>query len=284
MTQKIGFIGAGYMGFGIAKNLIKNNFHLKVIAHKNRKPIKKLVNLGAEEALNYSQLFNKIDCLILCVTNTFIAKEIIKKNIKKMKKNLLVIDITTHSQNGSIEINKILKKFHIKYVESPVMGGPVQAEKGILGAIVGSSKNDFRISKKYLNSFCKNIYHFGDVGEGAKAKLISNYLSLGTATFVIETIKTANKMNIDIKKLYDVAKLGSGYSGALKRVADQAIKGNYKGYIFTVTNTLKDLTYIQKMLKDNKINNKLINVTKSYYKKAVNDGHGELLISELIKK
>ena len=130
------------------------------------------------------------------------------------------------------------------------MGGPIQAEEGVLGCIVGGSYKNLKLSKKILNSFSKNIYHFGDVGSGAKAKLISNFLALGTTTFVIETIKAAEHLNIDIKKLYDVAKLGSGNSGALKRIADKAIKGDYKGYIFSVDNALKDLTYIHEILKD----------------------------------
>ena len=51
IRKKVGFIGSGYMGFGMAKNLIKN-FDVCVIAHKNRDPINKLVNLGAKEILN----------------------------------------------------------------------------------------------------------------------------------------------------------------------------------------------------------------------------------------
>ena len=39
MRKKVGFIGAGYMGYGIAKNILSNNFDLNVIAHKNREPI-----------------------------------------------------------------------------------------------------------------------------------------------------------------------------------------------------------------------------------------------------
>ena len=49
MTKKVGFIGAGYMGYGMAKNILKNNFDLSVIAHKNREPIEKLLKLGANE-------------------------------------------------------------------------------------------------------------------------------------------------------------------------------------------------------------------------------------------
>ena len=63
IRNKVGFIGSGYMGFGMAKNLIKN-FDVYVIAHKNRDPINKLVNLGATEILNYKSLLNEnLDCL-----------------------------------------------------------------------------------------------------------------------------------------------------------------------------------------------------------------------------
>ena len=48
VKNKVGFIGSGYMGFGMAKNLIKN-FDVYVIAHKNRNPIDKLVNEGAKK-------------------------------------------------------------------------------------------------------------------------------------------------------------------------------------------------------------------------------------------
>ena len=284
MTKKIGFIGAGYMGYGIAKNLLKHNFSLKVIVHKNRIPIDKLVSLGAKESTNYDDLSIDLDCLIMCVTNTPIAKEIAKQIASKLKTDSLIIDITTHNQNGSIETNDIFNSFKIRYVESPVMGGPVQAEEGILGGIVGASNENFELSKKYLNTFCKNIYHFGPVGMGAKAKLINNFLSLGTTTFVIETIKAAEHMNIDLRKLYEVAKLGSGNSGALARVADKAIAGDYKGYIFSVNNTLKDLIYIQEMLKNMPNAEKLANLTKSFYQEASDKGYGKLLISELIKK
>ena len=284
MNKKVGFIGAGYMGFGIAKNILKNDFSLKVIAHKNRVPIEKLLKLGASEAKTYDELSKDIDCLFICVTNTKIAKEIASSIVPKLKKEILFIDITTHKKNGSIEIENILSQNQIKYLECPVMGGPVQAEEGVLGGIVGGSEENFQVAKEYLKTFCKDIFHFGPVGVAAKAKLISNFLSLGTTTFVIETIKAANHFNIDLEKLYDVAKLGSGNSGALARIADKAIKGDYRGYIFSVDNTLKDFTYINDMLKDLPNAEKLSSLVKSFYKEASNKGYGELLISELIEK
>ncbi len=84
MRKKVGFIGAGYMGYGIAKNILNKNFDLNVIAHKNRKPIEKLVKLGAKEFFNYNDLVKDIDCLIICVTNTPIAKDVAKEILDKL--------------------------------------------------------------------------------------------------------------------------------------------------------------------------------------------------------
>ena len=172
----------------------------------------------------------------------------------------------------------------IKYLESPVMGGPVQAEEGVLGGIIGSSKADYEDAKIYLDAFCKNHFYFGPVGMGAKTKLICNFLSLGTTTFVIETIKAVENLNIDLEKFYSVAKLGSGNSGALSRVAENAIKGDYKGYIFSVNNVVKDLNYIHELISDMPNAEKLTSLSKSFMKNAKLNGYGDLLKSELVKK
>ena len=280
----IGFIGAGYMGYGMAYNLIKNNYNLSVICNKNRNPIDKLLAQGAKELKNYKDLCDFSNIIIMCVTNTPIALEIIDKLKPYLKINTMIIDITTHHSNGSIEVNNLLSSNKIRYVEAPVMGGPVQAEQGILGAIVGSKKENYEDAKKILLNFCKEAIYFGEIGKGAKAKLLSNFLSLGTTTFVIETLKAANHLNIDLQKLYDVAKLGSGNSGALNRIADKAINGDYTGYVFSVKNAVKDLTYINELMSDLPNADKLSHLTKSIYEEAVKNGKGDLLMSELIKE
>jgi 3-hydroxyisobutyrate dehydrogenase-like beta-hydroxyacid dehydrogenase len=281
---KIGFIGVGYMGYGMAHNLLKNNYSVSVIAHKNRKPIDRLIDEGAIECKSMKELGEDNNVIVMCVTNTPIATEIANEIVSHLNEDDLVIDITTHQVNGSIEIEKIFSTNKVNYVESPVMGGPVQSKEGVLGAIVGSSDNNFILAKEILLNFCKKVVLFGPVGNGTKAKLINNFLSLGTATLVIETLKAIKHLNIDLQKFYDVAKLGSGNSGALNRITDKAIAGDYKGYIFSVNNTLKDMTYINELLSDLPNAEKLSSLTKSFYQDAADRGEGDLLISELINK
>ncbi len=283
--KNIGFIGVGYMGYGIAKNILKHKNKLFVIANKNRKPIEKIISDGAEEVKSFEDFSSKnLDVMFMCVTNTPIAKLISEKISEILDGKTLIIDITTHNKTGSIETEEIFKAKNINYVECPVMGGPVQAEEGVLGGIVGASDENFKIAEPYFNFFCKEYFHFGPVGMGAKSKLLNNFLSLGNAALVNHLAKSATEMGLDLKKVFDVAKLGSGNSAALNRVFDNLLKGDFTGFKFTASNSVKDLTYIQDLLKDFPEAEKVAEVNKNYFQKAVDDGYGENFISELINK
>ena len=192
--KNIGFIGVGYMGYGIAKNILKHKNKLYVIANKNRKPIEKIISDGAEEVKSVEDFANKnLDALFMCVTNTPIAKSISEKISVILNDKTIIIDITTHNQTGSIETEAIFKKNNIKYVECPVMGGPVQAEEGVLGGIVGATDENFKIAESYFKFFCKEYFHFGNVGMGAKSKLLNNFLTLGNAALVNHLAKVLPK-------------------------------------------------------------------------------------------
>ena len=283
--SNVGFIGVGYMGYGIAKNILEKDNNLFVIANKNRKPIDKIVDLGATE-INTLEEFKekKLNVLVKCVTNTPIAKEIAAKLSNILDENTLIIDITTHNKTGSIETEKIYQSKNINYIECPVMGGPVQAEEGVLGGIVGATDANFKLAEPYLKLFCKNYFHFGPVGMGAKSKLLNNFLTLGNAALINHMAKAAKKFDLDLQKLFDVAKLGSGNSAALIRVFDALLQGDSTGFKFTASNSVKDLTYIQDLLKDFPEAEKIAEDNKNYFQKAVDDGYGENFISELIDK
>ena len=283
--KNIGFIGVGYMGYGIAKNILKHKNKLFVIANKNRIPIDKIVSEGAEEVKSFEDFSNKnLDALFMCVTNTPIAKSISEKISSVLNSKTLIIDITTHNKTGSMETEAIFNEKKINYVECPVMGGPVQAEQGVLGGIVGASVENFKKAEPYFNIFCKDYFHFGPVGMGAKSKLLNNFLTLGNAALINHMAKSAKDLGLDLNKLYDVAKLGSGNSAALIRIFDNLLRGDYTGFKFTASNSVKDLTYIQDLLKDFPEAEKVAELNKNYFQKAVDDGHGENFISELINK
>ena len=103
--KNVGFIGVGYMGYGIAKNILKNNNNLFVIANKNREPIERIVKEGAEEVNSFEDFANKnLDALFMCVTNTPIAKTISEKISKKLDR---------HEKISLKTLSKINKKLQV---------------------------------------------------------------------------------------------------------------------------------------------------------------------------
>ena len=115
--SNVGFIGVGYMGYGIAKNILEKGNNLFVIANKNRKPIEKIVSKGAIEIKSFEDFSNKqLNVLVKCVTNTPIAKEIATKLSGILDEKTLIINITTHNQSGSIETDRIYQSKNINYI------------------------------------------------------------------------------------------------------------------------------------------------------------------------
>ena len=70
MTKRIGFIGAGLMGHGMARNVVEKGYRLSVLAHRNRAPIEDLLARGATEADSPAALARGSEIVILCVPSS----------------------------------------------------------------------------------------------------------------------------------------------------------------------------------------------------------------------
>ena len=179
---------------------------------------------------------------------------------------------------------KLSKIYNFNYVEAPISGGSLQAKNGSLGAFIGSNKKNFRKAKQILKPCCKKILRIGKIGMGTKAKLISNFLALGTTTLVIESLKIAKKLGINWKKFYKLSSLGSGSSKSLDRIAPKALKKNYDSYLFTIENTIKDLNYMIKIFKEYKDIKKITRTFLRFYIKDKKKYGSKAFISNRLKE
>jgi 3-hydroxyisobutyrate dehydrogenase-like beta-hydroxyacid dehydrogenase len=122
----------------------------------------------------------------------------------------------------------------------------------------------------------------GPVGSGQTAKLICNYLGLGMAALIADAFNVARKAEIDWSKLYDALLRGSTNSGALRRIMEPALQGDYDGHAFSIANAHKDLTYYTALAKEGGFRSGLAAETMAVFDKAVAEGHGELRLSRLL--
>ena len=283
MTKKIpktiGFIGSGIIGTGMVQNLLLNGFEVNIFAHKNREPIDRLIASGAKEQTSLMEVTKKSRAVILCLPNSKTVSSVLAKIVPHLERNALIIDCTTNEVTAVENFWTKAFSAELRYAEAPLTGGQCQAETAALGAIVGCKLEDFDEIKTVLKPCCQTIERFGDIGTGAKTKLISNFLALGTATLVVEAMKAARDFGVDWDKFYKLASQGSGRSMSLDRIAPKAIKGDYDGYVFTIANALKDLSYIRDIFDTQQDYGKMAQLLFDIYQKSSCEGKAEQFLS-----
>lgn len=85
------------------------------------------------------------------LANDNVCKAILIKKIHPyLKKGQIVIDMSSTTQNTALEIGKALKKKRAIFLDAPVSGGTIGAEKGTLAIMVGGEKKCLILSCHYL--------------------------------------------------------------------------------------------------------------------------------------
>jgi 3-hydroxyisobutyrate dehydrogenase-like beta-hydroxyacid dehydrogenase len=77
--QRVGFIGVGLMGHGMAKNIVEKGYPLSIIGHRNRKPVTDLVKRGAPEAKCPAEMAKNSDVIYICVTSSVQVEDLIRR-------------------------------------------------------------------------------------------------------------------------------------------------------------------------------------------------------------
>ena len=195
---------------------------------------------------------------------------------------MMIIDTGTSSPESTRALHAGLAPRGVRFVEAPVTGGVKQAAAGELGALVGTDDETFRVVEPLLAVMCKTVHHFGPPGAGNTAKLLNNFMVFGIAALVVEAFTRADQTNIDWQQLYDVVICGSADSGVLRRIIGAATQGDFGGYVFDINGSLKDMRYFCSLAESMGGVSPLGAAVREVYEKAVADGHGERLLSELL--
>ena len=287
MTEinRIGFIGAGLMGFGMAKCLLKNGLEVNVLPHKNHEPIEKLKNLGARVAKDYRDLLLDTNGLISCLPNAEIVEKLAKELVTEFKPGMFWIDTTTSKPATSKKIAELLRKKGAIFADAPVTGGPAQSIEGQLASLVGCDQDDFPKVEEIVGLYSRVVRHFGVVGSGNIAKLLNNLVSQGMVILLADAFLSAEIMGVNRQALYDVMEAGAVRSGTLEKMVKPYLSGNYDGSQFSIANSLKDLRYVNELMNETLPGH--VGLTDNLVKRLerqVNEGRGSSYVSNLLKQ
>ena len=271
------------MGQGMVQNLLKAGNDVNIIANKNRLPIEELIAIGANEVISLPQMADSCNTFILCLPSSQTSMSVCNILIPILEPKSIIIDCTTNELVTVKELYKKAKAAKISYAEAPLTGGQQQSKDASLGAIIGCDEDDFERVRNIISPCCEQIERLGEIGMGAKTKLISNFLALGTATLVVEAMKVAKQNGVDWEKFYKLASKGSGHSMSLDRIAPKAIEGTHDGYVFTIENAIKDMEYILSLLDGQGDAAAITEIFLKIYKNAADNGMKNSFLSSRLK-
>ena len=135
-------------------------------------------------------------------------------------------------------------------------GGEVAAREGKLTFFVGGDGAAFEHCKPAFESMTQNLFHVGELGAGAAAKIMSNFLAISNTIVVREALRLARGFGIPEDKLLEIVNKGgvgsSWVSNNWTRIKDQ--EANYTtGKAGMVAMASKDLHLAQLLATETKI-------------------------------
>ncbi len=279
MTDKrIGFIGVGLMGHGMAKNLVDKGWPLTVMAHRNRAPVEDLLARGAKEAKSPKEVAEASDIVFLCITASPQIEAVIRGPnglIEGAHAGLIVVDCSTADPNSTLSLAADLEQHGVAMADAPLGGTPTQAEAGELSAMVGASDETYAAIEPAIGAWAAKAVHLGPVGTGHKMKLLNNFLAMGYAALYSEALTTAAKVGIG-PDVFDSVIRGSRMDcGFYQTYMQYVLQRDRDAHKFTLSNAHKDMKYMAAMANDAGIANHLGAAIKNAYATAEALGHGE---------
>ncbi len=287
MSEKptIGFIGVGFMGHGLAANILKNGYPLVIKGNRNRTPVDDLVEKGAVEADTIETLMKSAEIIHLCLSNSNQVETVLTGAggiIEHARAGVIVIDTSTSDPESSLRMSSALKKVGMEFVDAPLGRTPKEAALGTVDALVGADDHVFEIVKPIIGSWSATVTHLGTVGSGHKMKLIMNFLAMSYGALYSEATVLAAKSGISPQKVNDVIGNSRLNTGFFETFMKYLVGRDPNAHQFSLTNAAKDISYVNQMAHDAGMANLMSAAAKQYYMHATAIGAGDDYVPMLV--
>ncbi len=282
---RVGLIGVGLMGHGIAANILKGGYKLSFLEHPGNQPVDDLLAQGAVVCRTGAQLAATSDIVMLCVTGTPQVEDAMFRAdgvLAGLRPGSIVIDCSTAIPTSTRAVAARVAAAGGRFLDAAMTRTPKEAAVGRLNLIVGAPDDLLAEVMPLLRCIAENIAHAGPVGAGHQLKLLHNFVALGYSAVLAETAAAAARAGVPASTLVDVLAKGGGGGVILDRIKPFILAGDASSFTFTLANALKDLTYYATMCDDMGAANEVAKAARSVYAAAVEQGNAARPIPELI--
>ncbi|MGB4408657.1 MAG: NAD(P)-dependent oxidoreductase [Burkholderiaceae bacterium] len=276
--MRVGIIGVGHMGHGIALNVLKGGFPLVMLDHPGNQPVHDLIDLGATQCLTPGAVASEVALLILCVSGSPQVEAVLTGDtgvIASLKPGSIVVDCSTSLPASTARMAALVAAAGSQYLDAPMTRLAKQAHEGTLNILVGGETAVLDAARPVLNTFTENIDHVGALGFGHRMKLLHNYVSLGHMAVMAEAAAQAAAAGVDPQLFVDVLAKGGGAGAALDRLRKSILTGDASDVPFAISNAMKDINYYREMIGDGGGSHAIADGVSAAISAVVDAGHGD---------
>lgn len=277
--MKIGFIGLGTMGVGMALNIRKAGYEL--IVHDLRKEsAKPLLEVGATWAETVAELGKSADVVFTSLPGPKEMKSLgtgAGELIESLRAGSVWFDLTTNSPTVVQEVHQALLGKGVHLLDAPVSGGPTGARSGKLALYIGGDPALYDKHKPLLDAIGDRVMYVGPIGAGSTAKIVHNLISLVSRMAIAEGMSLGVKAGLDPIELWNAVRQGAiGRSRTLDLVADQYLRSSYDPPSFALRLAYKDFNLALDLAKHYNVPMKQAEAAYQDYTEALERGWSEL--------
>ena len=284
-TPRIGLVGVGLMGHGIALNIARKGHALTVLEHPGNQPLDELRALGVASAATVQDLARQVQVLILCVTGSPQVEAVLlgeQGALATLQPGTVVIDCSTAIPASTESVARAVTAAGGRFLDAPMTRTPREAAEGRLNLLVGGDAQLLQECLPLLQCFAENVTHTGAVGSGHRMKLLHNYVSLGSVALIAEAAACALAAQVSPQVFVDVLAKGGGGGVALERLRPYLLQQDPSGLRFFMSNALKDMGYYTTMAQDGAAAHGIAQAVHDTFASAVAEGGPQRLVPELV--
>jgi 3-hydroxyisobutyrate dehydrogenase-like beta-hydroxyacid dehydrogenase len=283
--KKIGMVGIGMMGHGIAANLLKHGWELGVFEHPGNQPLADLVAAGAETFTSLQALAARSDVVILVLTGSPQVEAVLTGAggvLAGLRPGSVVIDCSTAMPSSSVRMAQAVQAAGSRFLDAAMTRTPKEAAEGRLNLLVGGEAGLLQECRPLLQCFAENITHVGAVSAGHGMKLLHNYVSLGMVSLLAEAAACAQRSGVAPTAFVDILAQGGGGGIALERLKPYLLAHDTAGLRFSIANARKDLDYYHAMAGEAGAPREIAAAVLSTLQDALARSHPDALVPELV--
>ncbi|MDN5513204.1 NAD(P)-dependent oxidoreductase [Acinetobacter sp.] len=279
MIQSVAFIGLGAMGYRMAAHL-PQHFDTVYVWNRNFEKAKQHATEYGTQAVELEQAV-QADIIFSCLpTSNEVENLIANINIKP---GTIWVDCTSGVPASAKKLSQHLKALNVDFLDAPVSGQTIGAEKGSLTVMIGGEASAFEKALPAIQAFGQLIKHVGESGAGFAVKAVNNMLLAVNLCSVAEGFTTLKAHGVNLNEALDCINASSGKSGVTETVLPQRVLNREFPLTFALPLLAKDTGIALDLVREAKLSAPVIALTQSLIQAASNLAEKDSDFSSAVK-